>query len=195
MDYKFDAALPEGFTAEPVKSVMEMRGAKWKQRFEAGELQFAEEIWTLPKDRGAVRYVFDHFVEVPYIRAETDIANMATEILSDLESNLPLSYVENFTKQIAPGAPTRRYALRALAAITPIYRGDVINAFKAAIHDPDADFRWLSIACVSRYSSFVFAKELDEQAAVEPDAELQEAQRKLAADLRVNGRRGTQWAR
>lgn len=193
MKHKFDAALPESFSLEQVKRVMEARGCTWVQRIPEGEQQLAEEIWLLPDDRGAVRCVYDHFVEVPSIRAESDIHGEPAKILIDLEHDLPFLYIEDLTKQLDPNTPQRRYALRALASITTMFRGDVVSAFKAAIKDPDPSIRKLAIICVSRYPSFVFAKELDEQAAVEPDPEIKERQLHLASDLRSHGKRGTQW--
>jgi len=90
MKYSYYEALPEAFSLERVKQVFEGRGYRWVQRFPAGELQLQEEIWELPEDRGAVRYIFDHFVEVPSIKAESDIHGEPTKILADLVPDLPL---------------------------------------------------------------------------------------------------------
>jgi hypothetical protein len=193
MTYFFDAALPERFGLDSVKRVMEARGYKWAQRIPKQELQLAEEIWSLPDDRGAVRYVYDHFVDVPSIRAESDIHGEPSKILTDLERDLPFLYTGALTKQAMSSSPERAYALRALAASTERYHGGVITAFKAAIKDPDPAIRELVLVCIGRYPAFVFAQDLDDQAAVEPDPKIQQNQLALAKDLREHGKRGTLW--
>jgi hypothetical protein len=193
MKYSFDAALPENFGIDNVKQVMEARGYTWAQRIPQEELQLAEEIWRLPNNRGAVRYVYDHFVEVPSIRAESDIHGEPSKILMDLQRDLPFLYTGALTKQALSSSLERIYALRALAATTPMFHGDVISAFKAALKDPDPAIRRLALVCISRYPSFVFAQELDDQAAIESDLKIKENQLALAKDLREHGKRGTQW--
>lgn len=190
MKYYFDAALPENGTLDDVKRVMEARGYTWVQRIPKAELQLAEEIWRLPDDRGAVRYVYDHFVEVPSIRAESDIHGEPAKILIDLERDLPMLHIEDLTKQVQ-SPPQRIYALRALAAITTTFHGDVIAAFKAAIKDPDPAIRRLAMVVISRYPYFVFVRDLEQQAAAEPDPEIKEEALRLAKDLREHGKRGT----
>ncbi len=191
MKYKFDAALPEGFTPARVKDVMEARGCIWAQRIPAGELQLAEEIWLLPGERGAVRFVQDHFVDVPSIRAESDIHGEPARILADLGSDLPLLYAGELSKRANSASPERTYALRALAVIMPDYDGRVVSAYKAALKDPDPAIRMLAMRCISRYPHFVFARELESLAETEPEHKLREEAVQLAKDLRAHGRRGT----
>jgi hypothetical protein len=191
MKYFFDAALPESFRLDDVKQVMEARGYPWAQRIPAAELQLGEEIWRLPDGRGAVRYVYDHFVEVPSIRAESDIPDEPTKTLLDLERDLPFLYIEDLTKQARSSSRERIYALRALAAITPVSHGGVISAYKAAIKDPDPAIRRLVMVCIARYPYFIFVKELEQQAVIDPDPKLKEEELDLAKDLREHGRRGT----
>jgi hypothetical protein len=74
-----------------------------------------------------------------------------------------------------------------------MFHGDVVSAFSDAIKDPDPSIRKLAIICISRYPSFIFAKELDEQAPVESDPEIKERQLRLASDLRLHGKRGSLW--
>jgi hypothetical protein len=194
MRYFFDAALPENFGLDDVKQVMEARGYTWAQRIPQAELQLAEEIWRLPNNRGAVRYVYDHFVEVPSIRAESDIHGEPSKILMDLQRDLPFLYTGALTKQaLSSSSRERIYALRALAATTTMFHGDVILALKAALKDPDPAIRRLALVCISRYPSFVFAQELDDQAVIESDLKIKEDQLALAKDLREHGKRGTQW--
>jgi len=193
MKHSLDAGLPEKCSLEQVKQVMDKRGYAWAHRIPAEELQLAEEIWRLPDDRGAVRYVYDHILEVPFFRAESDIHGEPTKILIDLQNDLPFLYIEDFLLEAEAANPGRRYALRALAVITTMYRGDVIAAFKAAIVDSDPTIRKLALICVARYPAFSFAKELDTRAAVESDPDLKERQLKLAGDLRAHGKRGTLW--
>lgn len=193
MKYFLDAALPQDFGLDSMKRVMETRGYQWAQRIPEQELQLSEEIWLLPNDRGAVRYVCDHFVDVPSIRAESDIHGEPSKILMDLERDLPLLYTGALTKQAMSSSPERAYALRALAASTERYHGGVIKAFRAAIKDPDPAIRELVLVCIGRYPAFVFAQDLDDQAAVESNLKTQQNQLALAKDLREHGKRGTLW--
>jgi hypothetical protein len=193
MKYSLDAPLPEHFTLDNMKEVMAARDYKWVQRIPKEELQFAEEIWLLPNSRGAVRFVYDHIVEVPKVRADSDIHGEPGKILIDLDGDLPLLYTDDLTKQVMTASPERFFAMRALAASTDYFHGGVIKAFKAAISDPDPAARSLVLICIGRYPSFMFAQMLDDQAAVETDPKLQENQRALAKDLREHGKRGTLW--
>jgi len=193
MKYFIDAALPEHFGLNAVKRVMEAKGYEWAQRISKHELQLAEEIWSLPNDLGAVRYVYDHFVDVPSVRAESDLDGEPSKILTDLERELPFLYTGALTKQAMSSLPERAYALRALAASTERYHGGVIKAFKAAVKDPDPAIRELALVCIGRYPAFALAQDLDDQAVLEPEGKIQQNQLALAKDLRERGKRGTLW--
>src|SRR5689334_8349986 len=92
MKYHFDAALPPGFTVDAFRQAVESQGARFAQHIPRGELQLEEHIWTLAGDRGAVRYIHDHFVNVPFVRTETDVSGRATELMRELEPVLSLLY-------------------------------------------------------------------------------------------------------
>jgi hypothetical protein len=57
----------------------------------------------------------------------------------------------------------------------------------------EPQLRELVLVCIGRYPAFVFAQDLDDQAAVEPDPKIQQNQLALAKDLREHGKRGTLW--
>jgi len=191
MKFNFDAALPEDYTLAQVKSVMDARGYEWVQRIPAAELQLAEEIWRLPEGKGIVRYVFDHFMDVPSIRAESDINGEPARIITDLGRDLPFLYIEPLLKAARASGRERAYALRALAVITPFYNGGVASVLRAALQDADPGMRRLGLRTLSRYPYFTFAKDLDTMAASEADPELKADAIRLAKDLREQGRRGT----
>ena len=194
MKYFAYAALPEDIGISRAKQVMEARGYEWVQGISKQELQLAEEIWRLPNGRGAVRFIYDHFVEVPMIRAESDIHGEPFNILTDLASDFPVLHTSALTKQATSSSLAETvYALRALAASTERYHGSVLKTFKAAIMDPDPAIRELILVCIGRYPAFAFAQDLQEQAAVESDPKIKEQQLALANDLLQHGRRGTLW--
>lgn len=193
MKYYYDAALPPATTKEMVEQEVKSRGCQWAHDIPAKDLQFSERIWLLPGQRGSIRYVYDHFVDVATIRAESDIHGEPTKILGDYAQNLKLLFTENLVDQSFAPSAIREYALRALAASTEHFNGEVIDSFKAAAEDSDIAIRRLSLICISRYPAFSLAHVLEEQAAVETDAKLQADQLALAKDIRERGKRGTLW--
>lgn len=192
MKYSYEEALADNFSLAQFKQVMDRRGLLWMSRIPAGDMQFMEEVWQLPDRRGTVKYIYDHIVEVPKIRAESDIHGEPTRILADLENDLPLlDHVPLRKQAMGTSHEERVYALRALAAVVPNYWGGAVNAFRAALKDSNPGIRRLAIACIARYPYAVFVDDLEELAANETDVDIRASALRLARDLDEHGRRGT----
>lgn len=189
--YHYDSALPEDWRYENVKPALESKGLKWVHSIPKEELQLAEEIWMFPDGQSAARYVFDHFVDVPSIRTESKINGLPTQLAMSLEGVLHLTYVEDLTNQASSQDPSERgYAMRALAVITPIFRGDVFDVLRDGLNDPDREMRRIALRSIARWPYFQFVKELEALMGREEDSLLQEQIANLAADIRRSGRRG-----
>src|SRR6266542_3655020 len=119
MKYSMDEALPEGYPLDDFKRLVESQGGRWVQQIPKGETQLHEEIWRLPDDRGVVRYVSDHFVNVPSVRAESDKHGEPGEILIDLDNaGLPMLGFGALERMLSsPNKAERMYALRAFASV------------------------------------------------------------------------------
>lgn len=192
MRYHYDVVLPAGKGEADVRSVLEQIGATWAQEIPAGELQLYEQIWRLPGGRGAVRYVYDHFVGIPTVRAESDISGEPGEILFELERSLPFLDIPDLVKGArSTDKAERSYSLRGLAAIAEELYGDIFNAIATALNDPDPEMRSLALLCISRWPHYRFAERLESLAATETVPELKDEAIRLAAEVRAHGRRGT----
>ena len=189
MKYSMDAALPEGFTLDGFRERMDALGYHWVQRIPAGERQLQEEIWELPNGRGAVRYVWDHFVDVPSVRAESDQRGAPGDILHELDAHLPLLHpgkLERMTRSTEPGE--RRYALRALASVITDFDWGVVEELRTALKEDDPSMRRLALDAIARYPYKVFTSDLDELGKTDPDDSLKKEARDLADDLRKRGK-------
>jgi hypothetical protein len=192
MKYSYEAALPDKFSLEQFKQVMDRRGWGWVRRQTAGDVQFLEEVWELPDQRGVVKYIYDHILEVPKIRAETDIHGEPTRILGELAHDLSLLDLPPLRKQaMGTSHDERVYALRALAAVVPNFWGGAVNAFRAALKDPDPGIRRLALFCITRYPYAEFIADLETMAAAESDVNLKASALKLAKALTEHGRNST----
>lgn len=191
MRYHFDAALPFGFTIDAFRTAVESRGAQLAHHIPRGPQQLEETVWLVDNGRSAIRYVFDHFVEVPFVRAESEVFGHPANLMRELEPVLPLQYVRALLNQTSSGDPViRAYALRALSVITPSYRADVFRAICAALFDGDPRLRGTAMKAIARWPYVRFARELDKLAQSEAVPELQREAVRLAGDLRKHGRRG-----
>lgn len=192
MRYSYDEALADGFSLQQFTKIMEGRGYQCVRRIPADAMQFLEEIWELPAQRGVIKYIYDHLVQVAKIHVESDIQGEPTRILAELEDDLPLLDHAPLRKQaMGTSHEERVYALRALATVVPGYWGGAVNAFRTALKDPNPGIRKLAIACIARYPYAVFVDDLEELAAGEPDADIKARALRLAKDLNEHGRRGT----
>src|SRR6266704_4954393 len=118
MKYFMNAALPAQLSLEEFKHVMEALGLRWVQHIPKAEMQLHEEIWELPGDRGIVRYIFDHYVNVPSVRAGSDIRYEPGKILLDLDAHLPFLHYGKLGRMAqSTSLAERKYALRAFASI------------------------------------------------------------------------------
>lgn len=187
-----DAALPPECSFEQVKQAFDAQpGWSWVQRIPAGEQQLHEEIWRVDDDRGAMRYVFDHFVDVPTIRAESDIGGMVALLMEQLEPLLPIQYPNDLVRLTrSEDRASRAFALRGLAAVQEGFRGDVFRAFRDALFDEDCQMRGLALTCISRYPWFQFVNVLEEAAMREIVDVLRTEQLRLAESIRQHGKRG-----
>ena len=160
------------------------------QQIPKGETQLHEEIWRLPDDRGVVRYVSDHFVNVPSVRAESDKHGEPGEILLDLKhAGLPMLYFGVLQRMVgSTDKGARIYGLRALASVITNFEYMVVEAFQAALKDPDLDLRALALRLIARYPYKVFEKNLEELARTESDAAIKEEALHLAEGLRKHGK-------
>jgi hypothetical protein len=186
-----EAVVPPSCTFEAVKHAFEAQGWVWVQSIPAQEAQFHEEIWLADRDRGAARYIYDHFLDLTIIRAESNIGGMVAVLLQQLEGPLPILYADQLVELTSSEDPwTRAFALRGLAAITERFYGDVFRALKDAILDPDPQMRGVALRCLTRYPWFQFIKVLQEAASRETVPELRAEQLALAEDIRKYGKRG-----
>src|SRR6266568_4090470 len=114
-----DEALPDGFSLDDFKQVMESQGNRWVQQIPKGETRLHEEIWRLPDDRGVVRYVLDHFVDIRSVRAESNRHGEPGKILLDLKkANVPMVHYGTLERMVSSTNPyERNYALRAFASV------------------------------------------------------------------------------
>lgn len=191
-DIQLEAVVPPDCGFEKVKQAFEAQGWKWVQSIPAEEMQFHEEIWVVEGDRGAVRYIQDHFLDITLIRAESNIGGLVATLLQQLEPLLPLHYLTTLVRLSSSETPeTRAFALKGVAAIADRFYGHVFRALKEAALDPDPAFRGLALKCISRYPWFQFIKVLEEAAAKETVEELRAEQVALAEDIRLHGKRGT----
>lgn len=187
-----EAVVPPDCTFEKVKQAFESQGWKWVQSITKQEAYFREEIWEVGEERGAARYIYDDFLDVTIIRAESNIGGMVATLLQQLEASLPILYLDDLvdrSKSEEPG--TRAFALRGMAAITDEFYGDVFRALKDAALDPEPKMRGLALRCISHYPWFQFIKVLQEAASKESVPELRAEQLALSEDIRKHGRRGT----
>lgn len=187
-----EAVVPPDCTFEKVKQAFESQGWKWVQSITKQEAYLREEIWEVGEERGAARYIYDDFLDVTIIRAESNIGGMVATLLQQLETQLPLYYLTplvRLSKSEEPGQ--RAFALRGMAAITDDFYGDVFRALKDAALDPEPKMRGLALRCISRYPWFQFIKVLQEASAKETVPELRAEQLALGEDIRKYGKRGT----
>src|SRR6266571_5376577 len=162
MKYAMDMALPEQFPLDKLKQVFEGLGYRWVQHIPEGEVQMREEIWELPSHRGIVRYIFDQHVNVPSIRAESDIRNEPGKILLEIYPHLPLLDTGDLVRLAqSTQSAERRYGLRALASVTTDFEWRVVEEFSKVLKDPDPKMRMLAMVCIARYPYKLFAKELE----------------------------------
>ncbi|MBJ6762755.1 hypothetical protein JGU66_18480 [Myxococcaceae bacterium JPH2] len=192
---KFEAyleeVLPADTTFEQVKQVLDGRGWTWVQRIPAAEGQFLEEIWLVDGNRGAVRYIRDHFLDVSILRAESNVDLMVGGILNELEPLLHTFRLLTLMKMGDAADPRERaFALCGMAAIGERFYAGIFNALKSAAGDPDPRFRELAVRCISRYPWFQFIKVLQEVSARETVPELRESQLALIDGIRQHGKRG-----
>lgn len=186
-----EAVVPPDCSFEEIKQAFDAQGWKWVQRIPAEEAQFHEEIWVVEGNRGAARYIQDHFLDVTIVRSESNIGGMVATLLWQLEPLLPyyeLDELVSLSRSEEPG--NRAFALRGMSAIAQEFYGDVFEALKAAALDPDPKFRGLALRCISRYPWFQFIKVLEAAASKETVPELRAEQQALAEDIRKSGKRG-----
>ena len=177
---------------EKVKQAFDAQGWKWVQSIPAEQARFHEEIWLVDNERGAARYIEDHFLDVVLIRTESNIGGMVATLKQQLEASLPLHELGQLVDLSKSGEPgTRAFALRGMAAIAERFYGHVFRALKDAALDSDPQFRGLALKCISRYPWFQFIKVLEEAASKETVDELRAEQLALAEDIRKYGKRGT----
>lgn len=186
-----EAVLSPDCGFEKVKQIFDAQGWKWVQSIPAEEAQFHEEIWVVEGDRGAVRYISDHFLEVAIIRAESNIGGLVATLLQQLETSLPIFYLDDLVDLSRSEEQGKRaFALRGMAAISSKFFGDVFQSLKDAVLDPEPKMRGLALTCISRYPWFRFIKILEEAAAKETVPELRAEQLALSEDIRKYGKRG-----
>lgn len=191
MQYHYEAALPPDFTREAFQQAVEPRGARFAQSIPRGPQQLQEEIWLLADGSGALRYIYDHFVDVPFARAESDVFGRPADIMRSFEPVLPFQYTGALMKLTSSeDPPTRAYAICALSVTTRIYGSDVFDAIRNVLFDDDPRMRATAMKAIARWPYFKFAKELDKLAETETVPELQREAVRLAQDLRDHGRRG-----
>jgi hypothetical protein len=189
--YFMDVALNRGTKPAELGTAVEKLGGIFAQEIPRGEVQLHELIWTLPEGRGNVRYVYDHFVDVATVRAESPKFGEPGEIVFELSKHIDVFDVNQMVKLAGSSDEAiRGYALGALAVITPEFYGDVFDAFCAALESPDASMRWVAMRCIARWPYFQFAARLRAHAKKEPDEELRKEAGRLAADIVAHGRRG-----
>jgi len=186
-----EAVLSPDCSFEKVKQAFDAQGWTWVQSIPAEKAQFHEEIWLVDDDRGAARYIQDHFLDVTIIRTESNLGGMVAVLKQQLEPMLPLHEIDELVDMSSSTEPgIRAFALRGMAAISPKFYGDVYQALKGAALDPDPTFRGLSLKCISRYPWFQFIKVLEEAASKETVDDLRTEQLALAEDIRKHGKRG-----
>lgn len=191
MRYHYDAALPFGITLEQFQEAVESRGAQLIHTIPRGPLQLEETIWSLENGQSAIRYIYDHFVEVPFARAESETFGRPADLLRELQPAVPFVNARTLLEQTSSKDPgTRAHALRALSITTPSYRADVFGAIRNALFDDDPRLRGTAMKAIARWPYVRFAPELDELAETEAVPELQREAVRLAQDLREHGRRG-----
>lgn len=190
--YSYDVALNPGTQPAELEVAVKKLGGTFAAEIPQAELQLREIIWTLPGGRGNVRYVYDHFVDVATVRAESPKHGEPAEIAYELSAHIDLRDVDALLKLVgAADAHDRAYALSALAVITPRFYGDVFDAICAALESPDAPMRWVAMKCIARWPYFQFVERLRAHARREDDDALRTETERLAADVEAHGRRGT----
>lgn len=186
-----DAALSSEITLEDVRGVFDGRGWRWVQQIPRKELQFHEEIWSTGHEAGAARYIYDHFVDIPVIRMETNQPGIVFDWVGELAEELPL--FNRFGLAVLgedPDVKKRAFAIRGLAAVVDEFQSDIFEIFTACVVDELDEMRGLALTCIARMPWFRFAEVLESVAKSETVDVLRAEQLRLAADIRENGIRG-----
>jgi len=134
-----EEVLSPKLSFEEFKLAIESFGGRWVQRIPKGEAQLWEEIWELPDNRGNVRYIFDHYVAIPYVSAESDRYGAPGNIIRDLlaKADLPIidrGQLERLGK--SPDVADRKFSLRGYVATTDRFHWGVVQGIEAALKDP-----------------------------------------------------------
>ncbi|MFN0245414.1 MAG: hypothetical protein ACKV2T_00815 [Kofleriaceae bacterium] len=189
MIYTYDVAI-EPVTLSEVETAIEKLGGVFAQEIPAADKQLFERIWRLPDD-AVVRYVYDRYVDVGVLRAETPHFGQPARIVDRVSKVLPLTDLMELTRRASgKDLNDRRFAIRASAALVDEYDGDVEALIDEALTDRDPGVRDDAIRAIERWPHYVFAERLDEVAATETDPERAKTMRDLAANVRLHGRRG-----
>ncbi|MFN0245413.1 MAG: hypothetical protein ACKV2T_00810 [Kofleriaceae bacterium] len=190
MIYSYDIAIEPGVTLSEVETAIGKLGGVFAQEIPATDKQLFERIWRLPDD-AVVRYVYDRYVDVATIRAETPHLAQPARIVESVSAVLPLTDRIELNNRARGKDPTdRRFAIRAYAALANEYDADLVSALNEALTDQDAGVRDDAIRAIRRWPHFVFAARLDKVAATEPDPDRAHVMTELAENVRLHGRRG-----
>lgn len=144
-----------------------------------GEHQLFEEVWETPEG-GRVRYIDDHFVQVPFV-AVTGRGQAAAE--QALRNGLRTSTYEEVLNAATSGkGKERAQAIRTLAAVTSNTDDPtVVATVVAAADDDDVQVRLAAIKAMSRMASSSFAAAIAKRLIEESDTKLRPEIESLSA--------------
>lgn len=188
--YNYDAVVSPECSEDDIRSVLKDRKARKVGDIPSDSTQLREEIWGVPSgDR--IRIVWDHFMDVVSLRAESQTPNEPAELVFSLRKQLGLQEIGDLVRLAQKkDSASRSFAVRGLATIASSYYSDIADAIKAALADEDPGMRAVALRCIARWPHFVFVEALERQAKVERDDGLRREEIRLAKDVRKHGRRG-----
>ena len=187
--YSKEVALNPGTKSADLEAAVRAIGGTFATEFPRGEVHLHEVVWALPDGRGSVRYIHDHVMDVTTARADSELFGEPGAILLDLAPHIDLYEVDGLIALLPVAtAADRPYVLRALAVITPEFRGDVFDAICDALESPEASMRWAAMKAIAQWPYIAFVDRLRARALRESDPALREEAESLAADVGANGR-------
>jgi hypothetical protein len=152
-------------------------GHGWRlhDRVERSEMAPFEEIWLLPGDRGAVHYIEDHLLGVPYAVVT---GGDEEAVAADITSGVATISLEQALEMVrwAKTSDERIDAVSFLAAAAPVEADpDAVEAFAALFRDPEPDVRQAAVFASSYPSWRELDEALEQMQRVDPEARLREA--------------------
>lgn len=132
-----------------VMDVADDHGWEEVQRFKRGERQLEEFVYELPDGETVVRGIVDHFVAITFAVITGPGREDAERKLRSGGNAIDDATLWQWVKSEDP--EQRSFALRAFAAISqPVADLRVVDAYQAAVRDPDTKVRQALIDSIGR---------------------------------------------